>query len=85
MVFFCKNEAFLMKMVTSMVIVVSSIFFYDVIYDGTEPFKSTFDNKDYRVRDTNKQLKANLLSIINLKFNIIIDTPLNTFLRILFD
>jgi len=74
MVFFCKNEAFLIKIVVSIALVVSSIFFYDVIYDGTEPFKSTFDNKDYRVRDNSKQLKANLLSIINLKFNIIIDT-----------
>ena len=53
------------------------IYFYDVIYDGTELFKSTFDNKDYRVRDHDKQLKANLLSIINSKFNIITDSLKN--------
>ena len=48
--------------------------FYKYIYDGTEYMKSTIDNNSYKVRrGSDKQLRANILAILNGKFTIIIN------------
>ena len=48
--------------------------FYKYIYDGTESIKSTIDDKYYKVRsEPGNQNKANLLAILNIKFNILVD------------
>jgi len=59
------------KVILGLVIVGSLLFFYNFFYDGTQHFLSTVDNKSYKVRDPNKQLKANLLAILNSKLGII--------------
>ena len=48
--------------------------FYKYIYDGTEYMISNIDNKSYKVRrGSDKQLRANILAILNGKFTIIIN------------
>ena len=48
--------------------------FYKYIYDGTEHMVSTIDNNSYKVRrGPDKQLRANILAILNGKFTIIIN------------
>lgn len=59
------------KVILGLVIIGSLLFFYNFFYDGTEHFLSTVDNKLYKVREPNKQLKANLLAVLNSKLNII--------------
>ncbi len=59
------------KVILGLVIVGSLLFFYNFFYDGTQHFLSTVDNKSYKVREPNKQLKAKLLAILNSKLGII--------------
>jgi hypothetical protein len=54
--------------------VLAVYFLYELFYDGTQHFLSTIDNKMYKVRDPNKQLKANLLGTLNQKLNVIVDS-----------
>jgi hypothetical protein len=52
--------------------------FYKYFYDGTSHLRSTIDNNDYKVREgSDKQLKADILAIINGKFEIIIENLRN--------
>lgn len=60
------------KVILGIVIVGSLLVFYNFFYDGTDHFLSTIDNKSYKVREPNKQLKANLLAILNSKLGIIV-------------
>ena len=49
--------------------------FYKFVYDGTESVQSTIDNKVYKVRrGHDKQLRADILAVINGKFAIIVNT-----------
>jgi predicted metal-dependent hydrolase len=47
---------------------------YKYIYDGTEEYQSTIDQKFYKVRSrsSDKQMKADLLANLNNKLNIIV-------------
>ena len=47
--------------------------FYKYIYDGTEYMKSSVDNQYYKVRNvSDKQLRADILAILNGKLQIIV-------------
>lgn len=49
--------------------------FYRYIYDGTEYITSKIDNKNYKVRrGSDKDLRADILAILNGKFAIIVNT-----------
>ena len=68
-----------MKKISKQILITVSILtfgylFYKYIYDGTEHMISTIDNKSYKVRrGSDKQLRANILAILNGKFTIIIN------------
>jgi hypothetical protein len=65
----------LTNMIIAAIVILAFVFFIRYFYDGTEPFKSTIDNKSYKVRaGENSQLKADLLAFINLKLNILVDS-----------
>jgi hypothetical protein len=67
------NKKLLKNVLYGLLIVAAVILFNKYFYDGTQPFRSTIDNRDYKVRlDNNSQLKANLLAFINLKLNILV-------------
>ena len=67
------NKKLLKNVLYGVLIVVAVILFNKYFYDGTQPFRSTIDNRDYKVRlDKNSQLKANLLAFISLKLNILV-------------
>ena len=52
--------------------IVAFIAFYTYIYDGTEYIQSTYDKKYYKVRSNDrKQENADLLAILNIKFDLI--------------
>ena len=54
------------------------VLFYYYIYDGTVLYKSSLDGNEYRVRNRpGKQKKANLLSLVKTKFDIIINSLKN--------
>jgi hypothetical protein len=60
-------------------IILGCYLFYTYVYDGTEYTKSNLDNKFYRVRSaSDKQKKADMLAIINIKLNTIIDNLRNS-------
>ena len=72
------NEKCLMKSLLSISFVLGVFLFYFYIYDGTVPQKSSINNKEYRVKDDiNKQTKANLLSNLNSKLEILVDSLKN--------
>ena len=54
--------------------VLAVYFLYEIFYDGTQHFLSTVDNKMYKVRDPNRQLKANLLATLNEKLSVIVNS-----------
>lgn len=58
-------------------VVLVAFVLYEVFYDGTQYFLSTVDNKMYKVRDPNKELKANLLGTLNQKLGIIVESLRN--------
>jgi len=59
-------------------ILIIGYLFYKYIYDGTENLTSTVDNKIYRVRKGHdKQMRADILAILNGKFTIIVNTLKN--------
>ena len=68
-----------MKKISKQILITVSILtfgylFYKYIYDGTEHMISNIDNKSYKVRrGSDKQLRANILAILNGKFTIIIN------------
>jgi hypothetical protein len=67
-------DTFLKYLITAVVV----YFFYKLVYDGTESVKSSLDGKYYKVRfGSDKQKKANLLSLLNIKFDILINTLKN--------
>ena len=69
------NSLLLPKMLFTATAAIGLVVGYQYFYDGTEYVKSNIDEKKYRVRSGNdKQHKADLLAIINLKLNIIVDT-----------
>ena len=52
--------------------------FYKFVYDGTEKMQSTVDNKIYSVRrGHDKQLRADILAVLNGKFSIIVNSLAN--------
>jgi len=65
------------KVILGLLVVGSLIFFYTFFYDGTHYFLSTIDNKSYKVREPNQQLKSNLLAILNSKLGIIVSSLSN--------
>ncbi len=59
-------------------VLITGFLFYKFVYDGTEKVKSSLDNKVYKVRRGNdKQLRADILAIINGKFGIIVNSLMN--------
>ena len=59
--------------------VLAALVFYKYFYDGTEYTQSEIDGKYYRVRsDYGKQQKANLLALMNIKFNVIVESLKNS-------
>jgi len=59
-------------------VLVVGLFFYKFVYDGTEKVISTIDNKVYSVRRGNdKQLRADILAVINGKFSIVVNSLMN--------
>ena len=69
------NKNTLNSILIACVIILCITVFYRYYYDGTAFFKSTVDNKYYRVRDdTDKQLKVNMLATIKGKLNTIVKT-----------
>ena len=59
-------------------VLITGFLFYRYVYDGTEHMISTIDNKKYRVRrGSDKQLKADILAVLNGKFTIIINNLKN--------
>jgi len=72
------NEKCLMKSLLSISFVLGAFLFYFYVYDGTVPQKSSINGKEYRVKDDiNKQTKANLLSNLNYKLQILVDSLKN--------
>jgi predicted metal-dependent hydrolase len=72
------NEKCLMKSLLSISFVLGAFLFYFYVYDGTVPQKSSINGKEYRVKDDiNKQTKANLLSNLNSKLQILVDSLKN--------
>ena len=72
------NEKCLMKSLLSISFVLGAFLFYFYIYDGTVPEKSSINGKEYRLKDDiNKQTKANLLSNLNSKLQILVDSLKN--------
>ena len=64
----CKNFA------TCLLIITVGYLFYKYVYDGTEYMKSTVDNQYYKVQNvTDKQLRADILAILNGKLKIIVN------------
>ena len=70
-----SNRKILLSMIYGILLVLVVVFFNRYFYDGTEPFKSSLDGNDYRVRlGSNSQLKSDLLAYIYLKLNILVNT-----------
>jgi len=66
------------KICITITFLICGYLFYKYIYDGTEYITSTIDNKSYKVRrNSDKQLKVNILAILNGKFTIIINNLKN--------
>jgi len=56
------------------VIVVVGYLFYKFVYDGTTKIKSNIDNNYYKVRrGGEKQIKADILAVLNGKFKLIVN------------
>jgi len=72
-----------MKKITKQIFITGALLitgylFYKYIYDGTEQLTSSIDNKVYRVRKGNdKQVRADILAILNGKFAIIVNNLKN--------
>ena len=68
-----------MELLIILVLVVVLVIGYIYFYDGTEPFKSTVNNKYYRVRGNNemKQVKCNLLAVLHDKLVILVESLRN--------
>jgi predicted metal-dependent hydrolase len=76
MVFF--NEKCLINLITGTTIILGIFLFYFYIYDGTTPYLSKINNKEYFVKDdSNKQIKADLLANLNSKLEILVESLKN--------
>ena len=66
------------QILISCTVLLAGYFFYIYIYDGTEYMTSIIDNKRYKVRrGSDKQLRADILAVLNGKFAIIINNLKN--------
>ena len=66
------------KIILIILIILICVLFYHYFYDGTTYIKSNLDGKYYKVRsEENNQHKADLLSIIYIKLNLIVNTLRN--------
>ena len=66
------------KIILIILIILICVLFYHYFYDGTTYIKSNLDGKYYKVRsEENNQHKADLLSIIYIKLNLIVNTLKN--------
>ena len=64
-------------LITGSILVIGYLF-YKYVFDGTEKVKSTLDNNYYRVRRRgDKQVKADILAVLNGKFKIIVNNLKN--------
>lgn len=69
-----SSKKTLTNMIFGVLLIIVFVCFIRYFYDGTELFKSTIDNKNYKVRiGENSQLKADLLAFINLKLNTLVE------------
>ena len=66
------------KIILIILIIILCVLYYHYFYDGTTYVKSNLDGKYYKVRsEENNQHKADLLSIIYIKLNLIVNTLKN--------
>uniref|UniRef100_A0A6C0I868 WLM domain-containing protein n=1 Tax=viral metagenome TaxID=1070528 RepID=A0A6C0I868_9ZZZZ len=69
------DKEILINCLITVSIITGLFIFYFYVYDGTILVRSTLDSQEYYVRNSsNSQLKANMLSLLNMKLNILVDS-----------
>jgi hypothetical protein len=73
-----KTSALKINLFGIVSVLVVGYIFYKYVYDGTEQLTSNIDKRSYRVRKgADMQLKADILAILNGKFQIIVNNLKN--------
>lgn len=66
------------KLLALVVCIATGLLFYKIVYDGTVEVKSNIDGNYYKVRNgADKQLRADILADIYLKYNVFINAIRN--------
>jgi hypothetical protein len=72
-----KNEKILLNFLICVIVLLIIIINYTYVYDDTDWFTSTIDNKKYKIRsgpENVKQIKSNLLANLLNKLNFIVES-----------